>query len=68
MPSNYDLYKRHEIKLLALFVFDDNGVGRPNLEKLLNFFRKIDKLAKSQKALVFVIPAPHQVRDKLQRE
>ena len=28
----------------------------------------IDKIVKSQKTLVFVIPAPHRVRDKLQRE
>jgi hypothetical protein len=38
MPSNYGLYKRYKIKMLALFVFEDNGAGRPNLEKLLNFF------------------------------
>ncbi len=29
---------------------------------------KLDELVKSQKGPVFVIPAPHQVRDKLRRE
>ncbi len=38
------------------------------MDRVLKYDGKVDELVKSRELPIFVIPAPHRVRDKLQPE